>query len=44
MWGGFQNLLRSSLSFVDGNEGANEEKIGEAAEGGGSMCRLNKSN
>ena len=44
MWGGFQNLLRSSLSFVEGNEGSNEEKNGEEAEGGGSRYRLNKSN
>ena len=29
----FQNLLKSSLSFVYAYEGSNEEKNGEAAEG-----------
>ena len=33
----FQNLLKSSLSFVDACEGSSEEKHGETAEGRGSM-------
>ena len=35
----FENLLKSSLSFVDANEGSNEEKM-ERQQKGEVLCKL----
>ena len=39
MYGNFQDLLKSCLSFGGGMEGSNEEKMGEATEGRASRVK-----